>query len=334
MGMDCRKIEQLIFPYLDGELTCGEAEAVRAHLSACADCGRKYEIMLQMSAALRHIDEIVIPAPAGFKDALMQRINNEAKPVAPIKRGAWLGRNWKQATAGIAAALLLIVGVASMNTDVGVQIAVNPPSVIQPDNSSPGVTPPANNTPATTTPIQTPDPSGTGTPAPSPNNPGDPVVTETPSPGVQTPRVLLNKDRALTTTLLQVKATDASAALQQALSLSNGAQAQTQNLGQQVNDNGSYTVLKITVPKSAAGGLIGKLSSLGTVTGQEVTKKDISSQFADKLSQYQMLISQRTTVLNANRDTTLDQRIKILENELCDWDQKAEQETIVLWLEK
>lgn len=324
-------MENLISPFIDGELTRSEAEAVRVHLSACADCSREYEAMLRMSAACQQSRAAIIPAPAGFKDTVMLRISNEAKPAAEIKSAPWFRRSWKQAVAGIAAGLLLIAGTLSINSGSIVQIAENPPSVTQTDNNSPVVDNPVNNDGTNSN----SDPSATQTPVTGQTNPDDPNVSADPNPGTTpAPLVFLNKNRFFTTTLLQIKVSDSRTVLQQVMSMAEAAKAQTQNLGQQVNESGSYTLIKIIVPKSAADELISGLCGLGTVTGKEVTNNDITTQFADKLSQYQTLVTQRAVSQDAAQTAVLDQRIKTLETELNDWDQKAEQETVVLWLEK
>jgi hypothetical protein len=226
---------------------------------------------------------------------------------------------------------LLIIGSLSMNLGPILQVAENPPAVTQPSNPSPAIDSPVS----TATPNLVP--SGVQTPATgqSPTNLDTPTITpNAPSNSGSSPVILLNKERLITSTLLQIKVTDSIAALQQAMSMADSAQAQTQNLGQQVNDNGTYTLLKITVPQSQANELVSRLSSLGTVTGKEVTNNDITTQFADKFSQYQTLVTQRATLQDSSQTAQLDQQIKTLENELHDWEQKAGEETIVLWLEK
>lgn len=327
-------MEKLISPFIDGELTGTEAEAVRVHLSMCADCGREYEAMVRLSDACKHMGEAIIPAPAGFKDRVMLRINDEEQTVVEIKSSKWFHHKWKQAVAGIAAGLLLIFGTLSISSGPIVQIADNPPSLTQPDNSSPVVDNPVDNTNTNTN----SDPDTTQTPVTGQIDPADPEVTADPTtestPHTQAQVFVMNMDRFIITTLLQIQISDSRTALQQVMVMADSAEAQTQNLGQQVNENGSYTLIKITVPKSAANELIDGLCSLGTVTGKEVTNNDITTQFADKLSQYQTLVTQRTISQDAGEAAILDQRIKNLETELNEWDQKAEQETIVLWLEK
>lgn len=314
-------------PYMDGELTRAEAAAVTSHLSVCANCSHEYETLLRISVACRHLGDITVPAPSGFKNTVMQRMNNETKVVKPARYTNWLNYHWKQTAAGAAAAILLVLGALSINSAPLMQLADRIPVLYQSDDNTPVIGNPVNTDPST---------PAAGTQAPSGikgnSNSDSPAVVATNTPVVNAP-VFLNNERYLSTTLVQVKVNDASVALEQALKLTAAVQAPTQNLGQQVNATGTYTVLKITVPKSAASDLIVQLGSLGTVTGQEVSKQDISTRFAETLSQYQLLITQRATLQDDSQKEALDQRITTLQNELQSWEQKAEQETIVLWIE-
>ncbi len=334
MGMDCRKFEQLISPFLDGELGPVEAGAVRSHLSVCAACQQEYEDLLHLSVSLKQMGDILMPAPIGFKDTLMQRISEE-KVITPVKTSRWFNRSWRQAAAGAAAALLLIFGAASLNISPVFQLAEKNPIIeSQPGVSSPGVVTPTNNgspaQPGVVTPGQpegiTPEVTKDGTTQLAAS---DPVANS-----LRSAPVFLNKERAIITTMLKVDVNGSNSALEKALALADNAHAKTQNLGQSVNENGSYTALKITVAKSSASNLISELSSLGTVSSKEVDKNDISARYTETLSQYQTLVTQRATLQDASQKAQLDQRIETLENQLQDWEQKAEQETIVLWLEK
>lgn len=356
-GMDCRKIDQLIYPYMDGELTPEEAEIVRVHLSTCAGCGNKYQSWQQISAALHDLGEKPISAPPGFTAAVMQRIADGEKAAAQPQKNSWFSRKWKQTAAAVAAAVMLMAGTLFTGSGSLLQVADNTPTVIQPGNiSANNIDAPANtdNDPAATDvtpnnsdpanitagpnstdvmPSQVQDPSGATTPPPASHSTvNEPGVTQPSDPEPLQPRVLLNKDRALTTTLLQVEAADSAAAVQQAVAIASRVNAPTQNLGQQVNGAGSYTVLKITVGKASAPGLLNELSSLGTVENKEVTKQNISSQYSSKLSQYQALFVEHATQTDAAQKEALEQRIKSLESELADWEQQAEQETIILWV--
>jgi len=345
--MDCRKIEQLISPYVDGELTRMETDIVRAHLSACPDCQQEYEGLVRLSAVMKSINRDMVPAPASFSAAVMQRIREEEKVVPLARKTHWWGRHWRQTVAGIAAAAVLMMSTTLMN-GIGplVQIADNPPSILQPDLLPGGDTPandpgtdPGNNS------YNDPGNNAGGDPTTGPNSaPGNgsntdldngPVqIAQNPDPTEYSPVVFLNKERFLVTTLLEIEAGDADRAQQQALSLAGQYQAQVQNLGQQVNDNGRHSVLKVTVDKSQVGKLMAGLEKLGQIMDKEVSRTDINSQFASKLSQYQNLVAQRNAQPDPDDVTALDARIAALENELNNWDKQADQETIILWLLK
>lgn len=351
--MDCRQIGQLISPYIDQQLTGAEADMVRMHLSACTDCQKELEDMVRLSAAMRSLNQVVVPAPPGFSAAVMERIREEDQAVPLIRPTGWLNRNWKRMAAGIAAAAVLLAGPFLNNAGhlaPLVRIADNPPSWIQPHNPFPGGDPqvsdpgkdpgyePGNN--PGTIPGNVPDGNTTTDPNSAPNN-GEPdarpddgpvQIAQNPDPVEYSPMVFLAKERFLVTTLLEVRAGDADRAQQQALSLSGQYQAQVQNLGQQVNASGRHTVLKITIGKSQAGKLMASLEGLGLVMDREITRTDINSQFGGKLSQYQSLVAQRNSEKDPDDVATLETRLAALENELNNWDTQADQETIILWL--
>lgn len=178
MGMDCRKIEQMIYPYIDGELTHDEAETVRIHLSTCAGCGNKFQSWQHISSALHDLGETTVSAPPAFTVAVMQRIADGEKAAALPQKNSWLSRKWKQTTVAVAVAVMLIVGTLTTYSGSLLQMVDNFPSVIQPGststddintpastNNAPGATDvtPDNKAPADTTPSQSeqPDPSGT-----------------------------------------------------------------------------------------------------------------------------------------------------------------------------
>lgn len=322
--MDCRRLENLISPYLDGELSSFESETVRSHLSVCANCNREYEAMRRIADACNDLGKIQMEAPFGFKNSLMQKIRADQVEVAPAKPPRHLRPAWKRAAAGVAAAAMLAVGALSMNSPAIMQIADRIPGVIQPSSDIPAVTEPmpGNNV----SPAEIQNHSGDSTVSPV-------VIAQDPTAGNAPNGVFLNKERYVITTLLQLEVADSSAALDKAMQMTAQVQGQSLNLGQQVGEKGSYTAVKITVARSQAAGLIAQLSSLGTVSGQEVDKDDISTKYADTLSRYQALLSQRLTTQEASQKVLLDQRISDLAAELQDWEQQADQETIVLWLE-
>ncbi len=81
--MICEKAMELMSAELDGEITEQERQELRAHLDRCEDCRRVY-------AAMASVDERVaaleVPAPAGLKQGVMYRINQESGKIKPAKR--------------------------------------------------------------------------------------------------------------------------------------------------------------------------------------------------------------------------------------------------------
>lgn len=61
-----------IYEYLDGEMTCGELDEVKAHLDSCPDCASEHDIEYVIrSVVKRSCDE---HAPSSLKDRIMQRL--------------------------------------------------------------------------------------------------------------------------------------------------------------------------------------------------------------------------------------------------------------------
>jgi len=92
MSKSCKKIEHLIEPYLDDELTKSKKEKVEQHLSACEDCQTTLEVLKLQGGLLR--EEIEAEADkvdfAGFEDRVMQRIREEQPPSFSERAGAWI----------------------------------------------------------------------------------------------------------------------------------------------------------------------------------------------------------------------------------------------------
>jgi hypothetical protein len=60
--MACEKIQDLMSPYLDGELTPEEKAAVEAHLSSCRECAELLSLLMVATESLAAFPEVE-PAP-------------------------------------------------------------------------------------------------------------------------------------------------------------------------------------------------------------------------------------------------------------------------------
>jgi anti-sigma factor RsiW len=92
MSESCKKIELLIEPYLDDELSQSKKEKVEQHLQACENCQLALEALKLQGGLLR--EEIEAEAEkvdfAGFEDKVFQRIRQEKPPSFTERAGAWI----------------------------------------------------------------------------------------------------------------------------------------------------------------------------------------------------------------------------------------------------
>ncbi|MEN6327018.1 MAG: DUF4349 domain-containing protein [Syntrophomonas sp.] len=334
--MDCREMEQYLSPYLDNELTREEVQLVQDHLMDCAVCQLEYDELIMLVSAVNQMGNICIPAPAGFKNAVMKQILEESRPVSILEHAAKLVGRWRPAVTATAAALLIAMAGIGIHFMPASQVANNNTAkhntVVIADKGQSTSDKTVNNNTTDNPAVSPSDSQGTV------NNTNSALAPLTENRvlnnNTNSSPVFLNTEQVIKTTLLRVRVTDSNAALEQAIKIAAGFGASFQNLGQQVNENGTCSVLQITVAQSSSANLITNLGSLGTVTSQEVNKKDVTSQFAQTLSKYQTLTAEREKVQDAVQKAQLDGQITKLEGDLNSLQTSAEKETVVLWLEK
>ena len=100
---DCRQIESLLPPYVDGEARPDQIRQVEAHLGLCASCREQVAAERAIRTVLRaRAASLVTPAPPGLRTHLASAVTWDAVP-----RLAWRGR--LTAVAAAAAVVLLAV---------------------------------------------------------------------------------------------------------------------------------------------------------------------------------------------------------------------------------
>ncbi len=109
--MDHDTIQELLSSYIDGDLSPGERSEVDAHLAECEACREELALLELTLAALHDLPEL--EAPAGFTDAVMDRVEAESgadagAEVVPITRARRRVPVW--APIALAAAACLMVG--------------------------------------------------------------------------------------------------------------------------------------------------------------------------------------------------------------------------------
>ena len=107
--MTCEELRARLDAYIDGELSEDEMRAVEDHAAACVDCGRELELAKLVRDALGELDgEVTVPlqAQAGWRNAVR----------AEAKRKQ--NRRWLRAAYGVAAALVLVLGIAALTRNM------------------------------------------------------------------------------------------------------------------------------------------------------------------------------------------------------------------------
>ena len=78
--MDCRELDKLLYPYLDGELVEGDRVAVETHLAACDGCRASFDREHQTLLLIRSRAKAAIaPAPETLRTRLADQLADEAR---------------------------------------------------------------------------------------------------------------------------------------------------------------------------------------------------------------------------------------------------------------
>jgi len=133
--MDRSHVVEQLSLYADGMLTAAEAERVRTHLAACADCRGEWEALQHTLALLRSL-----PAeepPADLTAAIMARVRAEAATTARRSR---FGRGSRWAMTAAAAVFVLFVAglVADRWSPSGPGVLSSRPETVVADRHSAG----------------------------------------------------------------------------------------------------------------------------------------------------------------------------------------------------
>jgi anti-sigma factor RsiW len=107
---DCRRIEALLPPYVDGEASYQDAKVVEAHLAGCRVCQSRVHAERAARVVLRaRAEALVTSAPPGLRARLAASMRQEERPAL-----GWRGR--LTAFGAAAAALVLVVGLLELVT--------------------------------------------------------------------------------------------------------------------------------------------------------------------------------------------------------------------------
>lgn len=148
------------------------------------------------------------------------------------------------------------------------------------------------------------------------------------------PRVFLNKERQITSSFLRVAVPQLDAAEAEARTIGQRFGAKIQELARGQAGARQQVGLKFTVETTRANLLLVRLIGLGKVLDRGSQTQDISADFAATLELYRYWVGLRNTVTDAAEAEAIGREIERLEKQLATWDEEAERQVIVLWLEE
>lgn len=122
--VNCEEFQKNVHPLLDGELSDEMADAMRAHMAACADCREDYEQLASVRDMLAHMDDD-LETPVEFERGWRKAVREE--------HSTRRTRGWVRALSGVAAGFILLAGATVINRMSGnmANMTAQPTAVIE-----------------------------------------------------------------------------------------------------------------------------------------------------------------------------------------------------------
>lgn len=327
--MNCLEAQEMFSLNYDNELSGQETLTLREHLESCPECSEEWNEWEKTFSALHLMGKQEILAPAGFSPSVMAKIKNEVHP-ARINR-----KRWKQAAIGTAAALLLVCSSVYLKPAPVTNIAD-----IQPAEQSNYTLPDTNQKAEENDTLQVAAKDNGESPEnitdssmPDPKQPVQEIQQHQASPP-SSAKFTSTEERIISSIFLKIEVDNAQASEQKAISLAQSQGASVQSLGQQAEGGKLCLVNKIIVSSSRAPVLLGNFSGLGKTISIQEQKEDFTSRYHDLVNLLISLEGQRDSEQNDEKIATLDKQIEQVKNQLNSWDKRAQEQTIVLWIQQ
>lgn len=352
--MDCREAFPLISPYIDGELAPDKRTALLKHTAGCRACANEIFLQENLCLALKNMGGEV-QAPPELYGLVMNGVARQRHGILRV-----LSPRLQRVIAAAATVLILAGGSAgisvALKTDAGSKMlgyynttpAISEPAqTINTITEGNGGSNAGQNSPA---PLAHGDSSstgqgqGTGTAVPPEtgrNYEGPPVValngpntndSTTPTSAVDTPRVLLNTELKVNSTIMRITVDDLNGARAKAVSLAIDAGAVAHVYPEQNNGkNMLYMRLKVAPEQGAK--LINGLSGLGVLVDRQEESKDITSLYNETLVNYNSLQYLISVEADGSVKQQLEAQASSYKQQLDTWTDEAGSQVINLWLE-
>ena len=122
--VNCEEFQKNVHPLLDGELSDEMADAMRTHMTACADCREEYEQLASVRDMLAHMDDD-LETPVEFERGWRKAVREE--------HSTRRTRGWVRALSGVAAGFILLAGATLINRMSGnmANMTAQPTAVIE-----------------------------------------------------------------------------------------------------------------------------------------------------------------------------------------------------------
>ena len=123
--MNCSKADEYFMKYIDNCLTAAEAEKLHKHLAVCEKCRADFAIYDSIAGEFSDM-EFIIDAPAGFEEAVMEKIKELPAPKAALEKSI----NTVLMAVGIGFVSILALGfIIFINRDIIIELAGNYPQL-------------------------------------------------------------------------------------------------------------------------------------------------------------------------------------------------------------
>lgn len=86
--MNCDKVKELLWAYLENKTTAEETAEIETHLEGCAACREELAQQKEIKNALASLPDEELPE--GYHTELMQKLQADADCAFPCKEEAWL----------------------------------------------------------------------------------------------------------------------------------------------------------------------------------------------------------------------------------------------------
>lgn len=349
-GINCQQAQELFYGLAPYGLNAKQTSSLSLHEASCPVCGPEFKEWNRLRGALQ--DSAMAPV-ADFKAAVMERIREtQTEPAAKHSAVRNLVRQhgWIRGLAATAAILVMLTGVGKLPPVANLIAQWSKPVTVA-SNSHPGHPAPTLQQQAPAQPASPANPGNRPSPVTTTGNTATanngskslPAQQQSATPGANsngtpkfggTPQTeqysFDNMPSVITTTTIKINVNNADQAQSAALAIANSVGATlTSEQSAQSSGYRNLLFLHFTVDPGQANTFLDRLGSLGGVASEDRVNKDITSDYASDLEQYQALEAEQSVTPDSDQ---YNSQLALLESKLQNWHDAAGKQVIMVWL--